>query len=152
VSGGNDGHAREQTLWNTGEAGRITTVPRINSVWPLLDQESRDARRKLLDLAVAAVGGDQRATGDEYPADLDRLTQAALASPEEAKRLLEAAVTLIALAVGRIALDDLADFVRELDEVDFVTEAGSFERAVDELLSDPTLGDRPGSPLGGFPG
>ena len=101
----------------------ITTVPRVSSVWPLLDDESRAARRKLIQLAVAAVGGDQRATGDEYPADLDRLTKAALESPDEARRLLEAAATLIALAVGRGALDDTADFVREFDEVDFVTEA-----------------------------
>ncbi len=121
-------------------------------MWPLLDEESRAARRKLLDLAVAAVGGDHRATGDEYPADLDRLTQAALDSPDEAKRLLEAAATLIALAVGRAALDDTADFVRELDEVDFVTEAGVFERSVEEMLSDPALAERPESPLGGFPG
>ena len=103
-------------------------------------------------LAVAAVGGDQRASGDEYPADLDRLTQSALGSPDEAKRLLEAAATLIALAVGRAAFDDTADFVRELDEVDFVTEATAFERSVDEMLSDTSLTDSPGSPLGGFPG
>ena len=69
------------------------------------------------------LGGDHRATGDEYPANLDRLAEAALSSPEEAKRLLEAAATLIALAVGRVALDDTADFVREFDEVDYVTEA-----------------------------
>ena len=127
-------------------------MPSIQSVWPLLDGESRDARRKLLDLAVAAVGGDHRATGDEYPRDLDRLAQEALASPEEAKRLLEAAATLIALAVGRAALDDTTDFVREFDDVDFVTEAVAFERSVDEMLSDPSLGTRPESPLGGFPG
>ena len=128
-------------------------VPHVHSVWPLLDDESRAARRKLLDLAVAAVGGDQRASGDQYPADLDRLTQAALGSPDEAKRLLEAAATLIALAVGRAALDDdTADFVRELDEVDFVTEATAFERSVEGMLSDTSLIERPGSPLGGFPG
>ncbi len=130
----------------------ITTVPRVSSVWPLLDDESRAARRKLIQLAVAAVGGDQRATGDEYPADLDRLTKAALESPDEARRLLEAAATLIALAVGRGALDDTADFVREFDEVDFVTEADAFERSVDEMLSDPSLVERSESPLGGFPG
>ena len=127
-------------------------MPRVSSVWPLLDEDSRAARRKLIELAVAAVGGNQSATGDAYPADLDRLTQAALRSPDEAKRLLEAAATLIALAVGRFALDDTADFVRELDEVDFVREAGSFERSVDEMLSDPSLTDRPDSPLGGWPG
>jgi hypothetical protein len=127
-------------------------VPRLSSVWPPLDEESRVARRKLLDLAAAAVGGDHRATGDEYPADLDRLTRSALGSPDEARRLLEAAATLIALAVGRVALDDTADFVREFDEVDFVTEAGAFERSVDEMLSDPSLTERPESPLGGFPG
>ena len=130
----------------------ITTVPRVGSVWPLLDDESRAARRKLIQLAVAAVGGDQRATGDEYPADLDRLTKAALESADEARRLLEAAATLIALAVGRGALDDTADFVREFDEVDFVTEADAFERSVDEMLSDPALAERSESPLGGFPG
>ena len=110
-------------------------MPQVHSVWPLLDDESRAARRKLLDLAVAAVGGDHRATGDEYP-----------------KRLLEAAATLIALAVGRVALDDTADFVREFDEVDYVTEAGAFERSVDEMLSDPLLNESTDSPLGGFPG
>jgi hypothetical protein len=134
------------------KAGKIDRVPDVRSVWPLLDEESRAARRQLLDLAVAAVGGDHRATGDEYPADLDRLTQAALGSPDEARRLLEAAATLIALAVGRVALDDTADFVREFDEVDFVTEADAFERAVDEMLSDPSRAERKDSPLGGFPG
>ena len=127
-------------------------MPQVHSVWPLLDDESRAARRKLLDLAVAAVGGDHRATGDEYPANLDRLAEQALSSPEEAKRLLEAAATLIALAVGRVALDDTADFVREFDEVDYVTEAGAFERSVDEMLSDPLLNEQTDSPLGGFPG
>lgn len=127
-------------------------MPSIHSVWPLLDVESRGARRKLLDLATAAVGGDHRATGDEYPANLDRLALAAFASPDEAKRLLEAAATLIALAVGRMALDDTADFVRAFDEVDFVTEVIAFEHSVDELLLDPTLTELPGSPLGGFPG
>ena len=127
-------------------------MPSIQSVWPLLDGESRGARRKLLELAVAAVGGDHRATGDEYPRDLDRLAQEALASPDDAKRLLEAAATLIALAVGRAALDDTNDFVREFDDVDFVTEAVAFERSVDEMLSDPSLGTHPESPLGGFPG
>jgi hypothetical protein len=125
----------------------------IHSVWPLLDDESRAARRKLLDLAVAAVGGDHRATGDAYPADLDRLAQEAMSSPEEAKRLFEAAATLIALAVGRVSLDDdTSDFVREFDEVDYVTEAGVFERSVDEMLSDSSLGEQTDSPLGGFPG
>ena len=127
-------------------------MPQVHSVWPLLDEESRAARRKLLDLAVAAVGGDHRASGDEYPANLDRLTQSALDSPDEAKRLFEAAATLIALAVGRAALDDTADFVREFDEVDFVTEATAFERSVDEMLSDASLTELPGSPQGGFPG
>ena len=51
-----------------------------------------------------------------------------------------------------MALDDAADFVRELDEVDFVTEAIAFERSVDEMLSDPSLTEQIGSPLGGFPG
>ena len=124
----------------------------IHSVWPLLDDESRAARRKLLDLAVAAVGGDHPATGDAYPANLDRLAEQARSSPDEAKRLLEAAATFIALAVGRAALDDTTDFVREFDDVDFVTEAVVFERSVDEMLSDPPLGDAPDSPLGGFPG
>ena len=73
-------------------------------------------------------------------------------SPDEARRLLEAAATLIALAVGRVALDDTADFVREFDEVDYVTEAGAFERSVDEMLSDPLLNENTDSPLGGFPG
>jgi hypothetical protein len=118
----------------------------------LLDDESRAARRKLLDLAVAAVGGDHRASGDEYPADLDRLAQEAIASPDEAKRLLEAAATLIALAVGRVAFDDTADFVREFDEVDYVTETVAFERSVEEMLSDPLLDEQQDSPLGGFPG
>jgi hypothetical protein len=127
-------------------------VPRIRTNWPPLDERSRTARRELLGLARAAVGADDRAGGDGYPADLDRLTQAALASPEEAKRLLEAAATLIALAVGKMALDDTADFVRELDEVDFVTEAAAFESSVDEVLSDPSLQESSGSPLGGFPG
>lgn len=127
-------------------------MPRVSSVWPLLDEESRAARRKLIRLAVAAVGGDQRATGDEYPADLDRLAQAALVSPDEARRLLEAAATLIALAVGRAALDDTADFVREFDEVDFANVAEAFERSVNEMLSDPSLDERRESPLGGFPG
>ena len=121
-------------------------------MWPPLDEESRAARRQLIDLAVAAVGGDHRASGHEYPADLDRLTQTARDSPDEAKRLLEAAATLIALAVGRVALDDTADFVREFDEVDFVTEAAAFERSVDEMLADPSLNELPQSPLGGFPG
>jgi hypothetical protein len=143
---------RVSRLWRSEKPGKIATVPHVHSVWPLLDDESRAARRKLLDLAVAAVGGDQRASGDEYPADLDRLTQAALGSPDEAKRLLEAAATLIALAVGGAALDDTADFVREFDEVDFVTEATAFERSVDEMLSDTSLTEHPGSPLGGFPG
>jgi len=134
------------------EPAKIATVPRVSSVWPLLDKESRAARRKLIQLAVAAVGGDHRATGDEYPADLDRLAKAALESPDETKRLLEAAATLIALAVGRVALDDTADFVRELDEVDFAAEADAFERSIDEMLSDPSLDDHPDSPLGGFPG
>ena len=79
-------------------------------------------------------------------------TKAALESADEARRLLEAAATLIALAVGRGALDDTADFVREFDEVDFVTEADAFERSVDEMLSDPSLVERSESPLGGFPG
>jgi hypothetical protein len=127
-------------------------VPRLSSVWPLLDEESRAARRRLIHLAVAAVGGDQRASGDQYPADLDRLTQAALESPDEARRLLEAAATLIALAVGRAALDDTSDFMREFDEVDFVTEADAFERSVDEMLSEPLLDDDQDSPLGGWPG
>ena len=127
-------------------------MPRLSSVWPLLDEESRAARRELIQLAVAAVGGDQRATGDNYPADLDRLTKTALGSADEARRLFEAAATLIALAVGRVAFDDTADFVREFDEVDFVTEADAFERSVDEMLSDPSLAEPPGSPLGGFPG
>jgi hypothetical protein len=134
------------------KAANIACVPNLHSVWPLLDEESRAARQKLLDLAIAAVGGDNRATGDEYPADLDRLAQSALASPDEARRLLEAAATLIALAVGRIALGDIADFVREFDEVDFVTEAGSFQRSVDEMLSDVSLSEPSESPLGGFPG
>lgn len=124
----------------------------IHSVWPLLDDESRAARRKLLDLAVAAVGGDHPASGDAYPANLDRLAEQARSSPDEAKRLFEAAATLIALAVGRAALDDTADFVREFDEVDYVTEAGVFERSVDEMLSDPLLDESTDSPLGGFPG
>ena len=127
-------------------------MPLIHSVWPLLDDKSRAARRKLLDLAVAAVGGDHRATGDAYPADLDRLAQEASSSPDEARRLLEAAATLIALAVGRAALDDTSDFVREFDEVDYVTEAGVFERSVDEMLSDSSLDEEKDSPLGGFPG
>ena len=130
----------------------ITGVPRLSSVWPLLDEESRAARRRLIHLAVAAVGGDHRVTGDQYPADLDRLTQAALESPDEARRLLEAAATLIALAVGRAALDDTSDFMREFDEVDFVTEADAFERSVDEMLSEPLLDDPQDSPLGGWPG
>jgi hypothetical protein len=113
----------------------------------LLADESRDARRRILALAVAAVGGAEHATGDRYPADLERLAQAAAGSPDDARRLLEAAATMIALAVGRMALDDPADFVRELDEVDFVTEAAAFE-----MLSDPSLTERPASPLGGFPG
>lgn len=127
-------------------------MPQVRSHWPPLDEGSRAARRELLGLAKAAVGADDRATGDGYPADLDRLTQAALASPDEAKRLLEAAATLIVLAVGKMALDDTADFVREFDEVDFVTEAAAFESSVDEVLSDPSLAESPGSPLGGFPG
>jgi len=131
---------------------KITTVLRVSSVWPLLDEQSRASRRKLIDLAVAAGRGDHREAGDEYPADLDRLTQAALDSPDEAKRLLEAAATLIALAVGRVALDDTADFVREFDEVDFATEAAAFERSVDEMLADPSPTERSESPLGGFPG
>jgi len=98
------------------------------------------------------VGGDHRATGDAYPADLDRLAQEASSSPDEARRLLEAAATLIALAVGRAALDDTSDFVREFDEVDYVTEAGVFERSVDEMLSDSSLDEEKDSPLGGFPG
>ncbi len=127
-------------------------MPRIHSVWPVLDHDARAARRSLLDLAYAAVGGDERAAGDGYPDDLDRMTNSALASPEAAKRLLEAAATLLALAVGRMALEDMADFVREFDEVDFATEAAAFERSVDETLADPSLSDRPESPLGGFPG
>jgi len=127
-------------------------MPQVRFVWPPLEQGSRDARRRMLDLAKAAVGAGDGASGDAYPADLDRLAQTALASPDEAKRLLEAAATLIALAVGKMALDDAADFVRELDEVDFVTEAIAFERSVDEMLSDPSLTEQIGSPLGGFPG
>lgn len=127
-------------------------MPQLRFVWPPLDAGSREARRELLELANAAVGADERATGDAYPAELDRLTKTALASPESAGRLLEAAATLIALAVGRTALDDTADFVRELDEVDFVTEAATFARTVDDVLADPSLADDPGSPLGGFPG
>lgn len=130
----------------------IASVPRVSSVWPLLDDESRAARRKLIELAVAAVGGDHTATGDKYPADLDRMTQSALGSPDEARRLFDAAATLIALAVGRSSLDDTADFVRELDEVDFVAEADAFERSVDEMLLDPSLNERTESPRGGFPG
>jgi hypothetical protein len=126
-------------------------MPSVQSVWPLLDEESRAARRELIRLAVAAVGGDHPATGDEYPADLERLTQAALASPDQARRLIEAAATLIALAVGSVALDDTADFVRELDEVDFVSQADAFMRSIDAILSDPSLGERTESPLGGFP-
>ena len=79
-------------------------------------------------------------------------TRTVLSSPDEAKRLFEAAATLIALAVGRVALDDTSDFVREFDEVDYVTEAGVFERSVDEMLSDSSLGEQMDSPLGGFPG
>ena len=124
-------------------------MPQVHSLWPLLDAQSREARRRLLELATAAVGGDE---GVSYPAELERVAQAALASPEEAKRLLEAAATLIVLAVGRIALDDTADFVREFDEVDFAIEAAAFERSVDEILSDPSLTETPGSPQGGFPG
>lgn len=127
-------------------------MPTLHTVWPLLDPASREARRQLLQLAVAAAGGDEHAEGDAYPASLDGLAAAALASPEEAKRLLEAAATLIALAVGTIALDDTADFVREMDEVDFATEVGAFARAVEALLADPSLTERPGGPLGGFPG
>ena len=128
-------------------------VPRVHSVWPLLDAESRTARRKLLELAVAALGGDEGVGGDGYPAHLERLAKEGAASPEEAGRLLEAAAVLIALAVGRLALDDTADFVREFDEVDFATEAGVFERSVDDMLADPSLTERPdSSPLGGWPG
>lgn len=127
-------------------------MPTLHTVWPLLDPASSEARRRLLELAVAAAGGNEHADGDGYPADLDRLATVALSSPEEAKRLLEAAATLIALAVGTIALDDTADFVREMDEVDFATEVGSFARAVEALLTDPSLTERPGGPLGGFPG
>ena len=42
--------------------------------------------------------------------------------------------------------------MREFDDVDFVTEAVAFERSVGEMLSDPSLGTSPESPLGGFPG
>jgi hypothetical protein len=133
---------------------RIGGVPTVNSVWPPLDPASRAARRALLELAAAAVGGDVHASGDAYPAHLDRIAAQAAQSPEEAKRLLEAAATLLALAVGRMALDDEADFVREFDEVDFVTEMTLFERSVDEVLADPSLGTVPTSesPAGGFPG
>ena len=128
-------------------------VPTVHSVWPLLDEESRAARRKLLDLAVAALGGAEGVGGDAYPGDLEQLASEAATSPEEAGRLIEAAGILIALAVGRLALDDTADFVREFDEVDFVTEVGVFERSVDEMLADPSLTERPDSPmLGGWPG
>jgi hypothetical protein len=129
-------------------------VPTINTTWPPLDPASRSARGALLELAAALVGSDVHASGDAYPADLDRLSAQALQSPEEAKRLLEAAATLIALAVGRLALDDEADFVREFDEVDFVVEMTAFERSIDEVLADPSLGTVPtsDSPAGGFPG
>ena len=33
-----------------------------------------------------------------------------------------------------------------------MTEAGAFERSVDEMLSDPLLNEHSDSPLGGFPG
>lgn len=113
---------------------------------------SRDARRSLVRLAIAAVGGDDHGGTDGYVEELDRLAARAVSSPEEAQLLLEAAATLIALAIGTIALDDSADFVRELDEVDFVIEATTFERTMDEMLATPALTDRPGDPQGGFPG
>jgi hypothetical protein len=129
-------------------------MPTVNSTWPPLDPASQAARHALLELAAAAVGNDVHASGDDYPADLDRLTAQALQSPEEARRLLEAAATLLALAVGRIALDDEEGFVREFDEVDFVTEMTVFERSVNDVLADPSLGTTPTSesPAGGFPG
>ena len=127
-------------------------MPRLRSLFPPLDPQSRAARESLLELATAAVGGDDEAAGDGYVARLDRLTETALASPDEARRLLEAAATMIALAVGRAALDETADFVRELDEVDFATEALSFARSVEETLASPSLAERSDSPLGGWPG
>lgn len=127
-------------------------MPQIRSTWPLLDGESRAAREKLLELARAAVGGEDGAAVDGYPEHLERLARQAASSPGEAKRLLEAAATLIALAVGVMALDDTADFVRELDEVDFAIEADVFRRSVDEMLANPSLTERPEGPLGGFPG
>jgi hypothetical protein len=129
-------------------------MPTVSSVWPPLDPASKAARRTLLELAAAAVGNDVHPSGDDYPADLERVAAQAMQSPEEAKRLLEAAAILVALSVGRIALDDTEGFVREFDEVDFVTEMNAFERAVDEVLADPSLGTVPTSesPAGGFPG
>lgn len=126
-------------------------MPQIHSVWPLLDGDSRAARRTLLELATAAVSSDGT-QADAYATSLDRLTEIALASPEEAKRLLEAAATLVVLAVGVMALEDTADFVREFDEVDFAIEADVFARSVDEMLANPALTERPHGPLGGFPG
>lgn len=123
-------------------------MPQMRSVWPLLDEESKTARRDILDLARAAAGGDD---ADAYPARLDRLAQDAAASPDGARRLLEAAATLLALAVGVLAVDDIADFVRELDDVDFAIEADVFARSVDEMLANPALTERPEGPLGGFP-
>jgi hypothetical protein len=123
-------------------------MPQLQSAWPLLDPEARAARRRVLDLAVAAAGGGS----EGYEAVLARLAEEASASPEGARRLLEAAGTLLALAVGTIALEDIADFVREFDEVDLVIEADDFLRSVEETLANPSLTDRPGDPQGGFPG
>ena len=50
-----------------------------------------------------------------------------------------------------LAVDDIADFVRELDDVDFAIEADVFARSVDEMLANPALTERPEGPLGGFP-
>jgi predicted homoserine dehydrogenase-like protein len=110
-------------------------MPKLRSTWPPLEDESRAARHDLLELASALVGSRHSATGDQYPEDLERLASKALESPDEARRLLEAAATLLALAVGRIALDNEADFVREFDEVDFVIEMTTFERSVRDVLA-----------------
>ena len=120
----------------------ITTVPRVSSVWPLLDEESRAARRKLIQLAVAAVGGDQRATGDEYPADLDRLTKRSARVGRRGTAPARGCGDADRTRGRAGALDDTADFVREFDEVDFVTEADAFERSVDEMLGDRALAER----------
>ena len=127
-------------------------MPQIRSVRPLLDEDSRAARRTLLDLARAAVGDPGGTPDGGYPALLEQIATEAAGSPDDARRLLEAAATLIALAVGVMALEDTADFVRELDDVDFAIEADAFERSIDEMLANPALTDRPEGPLGGFPG